>query len=118
MTESSASAPARPRPGPRKSAARPKPGNPEAFVAIAKAAVRDNYNASRDEAHAPAVTDEDLFITWYTRILQNWQVIVTSPVARRLLWEVSFNNYRNEVYINVYQKINAVKVPLGEKAAS
>jgi hypothetical protein len=116
MSEPTTSPPSRPKPGPRKPP-RHKP-NPELFIEIAKKAVVDNYNMSRDEAHAPEIGPEDLFITWYGRILQNWEVTITSPVARRLLWQVSYNNYRNEIYIIVYQKINAYKVALGEKVPS
>lgn len=116
MTETSPSPQPRPKPGPRKLP--PVKPDPEEYIKIAKKAVLDNYNESRDEAHAPALTAEDLFLIFYSRTLQNWQVVITSPIARRLLWDVTFNKYRNEVYINVYQKINTVKVSLPGKVQS
>jgi Family of unknown function (DUF6275) len=123
MTEPATTSPPRPKPPRRtqpaaaKRPAQPKP-DPEGFVEIAKRVVADNYNASRDETHAPEIEFKDLFIVSYSRILQNWEVVITSPVARRLLWVVSFNNYRNEVYLSVYQKINVGKVSLPDKVSS
>lgn len=121
MTEQSTAKPAKPGPRPKPSWAPAPPGktgNPEEWVEIAKKAVLDNYNTARDESHAPELQATDLYIVWYCRTLQNWQAIITSPVARRLYWIVIFNSYRNEVYLNVHQKINSVKIPLGEKVPS
>lgn len=121
MTESSTTK--TPKPGPRsKPRWAPAPqgdkSNPELFVEVAKDAVLKNYNSMRDETHAPELRAKDLFVVWYCRTLQNWQCIITSPIARRLYWEVTFNNYRNEVYVNVYQKLNSMRISLGEKVPS
>lgn len=115
----------RPKPGPRMGN-RPKAilegvpdkSDPEGYVEIAKRAVLTNYNSIRDETKSRALEPGDLYIINYGRILQNWEVFITSPVARGVIWQVTYNNYRNEVYLHVHQKIGTFQFSLGEKVAS
>lgn len=76
----------------------------------AKQVVADNYNAHRDRGKTPEITTEQLHIVWFVKALENWKAIVVSPVIRGLLYEVSYNGRRGEVYLRIYKKINDVKI--------
>jgi hypothetical protein len=118
MPEDTQTAPPRTRPRPPAASKPVVNHDPEEWLRIVKNAVCANYNDSRDEAHAPELKPEEVYILSYTRILQNWQVVAMAPSIRRLMWEVTFNKYQNVIYINVFQKINSVKVSLPDKVSS
>jgi hypothetical protein len=82
-------------------------------------AVCNNFNGSRDETKVAALTLDDVFIISYSRIMQNWEVFITSPVAKHLFWQVTYNKYKNELYMNVYQRIsNSIRIPLPDRIPS
>ena len=86
--------------------------DPDRFLMTAKQLVVDNYNKHRD-SRSRELTISQIYIVWFTKTLGNWKAIVESPVARGLLWEVTFNCYKNEAYITIYKKLNNVKIYLG-----
>jgi hypothetical protein len=47
---------------------------------------------------------------WFAKTLGNWTAMIGSTIVRGLIWEVTSNVYKREVYINVYKKLNNVKV--------
>ncbi len=86
--------------------------DPDRFLHTAKKVCVDNYNLHRDSSRSPELTTDGVFIVWFAKTLGNWKAIVSSPVARGLMWEVTFNGHRGEVYLDVYKKTNNVKVQL------
>jgi hypothetical protein len=87
---------------------------PERFTRLARQIAVDNYNANRYAGRSPVVTMDQVYIVWFTKVLGNWKAIVASSTARGLMWEITFNGHRKEAYVEVYKKLNSVKVPLGE----
>ena len=86
--------------------------DPDRFLMTAKRVAVANYNASRDAGRSPEITTDQTYIVWFTKTLGNWKAIVASPAARGLLWEITFNGHKNECYVDVYKKLNNVKVSL------
>ena len=56
---------------------------------------------------------DQVFIVWFTKAMSNWKAIIASPVARGLLWEVSYNGHREQAYIDVYKKLNSSTTNVG-----
>lgn len=86
------------------------PGDPDKFLRTAKETVVSNYNAHRDTERSPELSVEGVVIVWFSKTLGNWKAILSSPIVRGLLWEVTFNGHKNELYVDVYKKLNNVKV--------
>jgi hypothetical protein len=84
--------------------------DPDRFLTMAKRLVADNYNAHQDEEETPPLTIDDLYIVWFSKVLNNWRAQVQSSLVRGLLWMVTYNGPKNEAYIEVYRKINNTKV--------
>lgn len=82
----------------------------DAHIDKAKQVVVDNYNSHRDRGKTPAITSDQLHIVLFVKALENWKAVVVSPVIRGLLYEVSYNGRRGEIYITIYKKINDVKI--------
>jgi len=90
------------------------PPDPDRFLMLAKRAVVMNYNKHRDPQRSQELTMGSVYIVWFSKTLGNWKAIVASPVARSLFWEITYNGHKSEVYVDIYKKLNNVKIPLGE----
>jgi hypothetical protein len=104
----------RPRPGPpRNNKKRPAP-DLEQFINLAKKMAVQNYNASRDPSRNQAIDESQVYIAGFSKVMSHWKATVVSPVARNLLWEVTFNAAKNQVYVDAYRKISNSMKQLGE----
>jgi Family of unknown function (DUF6275) len=89
------------------------PAEPDQGLILAKRLVVDNYNTHRLADENPPITIDDVFVLSFTKVMYNWKAIVTSTVVRGLVWMITFNGSRSEAYIEIYKKVNNVKVPRG-----
>lgn len=87
------------------------------FVTLAEKAVVDNFNSHRKPDRSPELTTEGVNMVWFVKALISWKGIFMSPLARGLLWEVTYNRVKNEVYLDVYGKLNNIKINMDEDAA-
>lgn len=81
-------------------------------MTIAKRVVVANFNEHRKSRTVPELQMKDVFIVWFTKTLMNWKAIIASSQAKGLFWEVSYNGVRKEIYLDVYTKINNVKISM------
>lgn len=88
--------------------------DPDRFIMTAKAIVVQNYNEHRRQEQVEFDMDS-VYIVSFGKVLGNWKAVVASPLARGLLWEISYNGHRNEAYLDFYKKITNVIIPLGEQ---
>lgn len=88
--------------------------DPDRFLMMAKRMAVDNYNKSRDAARSPELTMDAVYIVWFSKTLGNWKAIVASPIIKALIWEIAYNAHRKECYIEVYKKLNSVKVRIDQ----
>lgn len=51
-------------------------------------------------------SEEDFFITWFSKTLQNWKALIGSHSLRDLYFEVTYNGDLNVAYVDTYQKID------------
>jgi hypothetical protein len=93
------------------------PLHPDRFLIQAKQLVVDNYNAHRDVNRSQELTMDQVYVVWFTKVLGSWKSVVASPVIRGLLWEVTYNGYKSEAYIDIYKKLNNVRITLGRDSA-
>jgi hypothetical protein len=80
------------------------------FTDRAKQLVVDNYNSHHDSSKTPPLTVDLVYIIWYAKVLDGWKAMVGSSVVRGLIYEVTYNGARSEAYVDVYKKINNVKI--------
>lgn len=85
-------------------------GDSNRFLNKAMQVVVDNYNRSRDPQTTNELTLDGVYIVWFAKTLRNWKAIVASPVVFGLLWEVSCDGGKQEIYIDVYKKVTNVKL--------
>lgn len=83
----------------------PSPGS-DLYMIQAKTYVVENYNAHHDIP----LRVEDMYIPWFAKVMNNWKAIVTSPQARGMVWMVTRNGNRQEIYIEIYKKLNNIRI--------
>jgi len=105
--------------------------DPDKFLKKAKGLVVEHYNnrlmpsvetlmAETDMTRGEAtedlankrITKDDVFIVWFSKVLQNWKALVaTNVVDDALYFEVTYNGDKKETYIDTYDKIHNVAIP-------
>ena len=106
-----ARSPAKPAPPPRKK--RPI-SDPDQFLRMAKEAAVRNFNESRDPERSKAITADQVYVSGFSRVMSHWKATVTSPVVRNILWEVTFNAAKNQLYLDAWRKISNTMIQLEE----
>jgi hypothetical protein len=89
--------------------------DPDRFLMMAKQVAVANYNKSRDAGRSPELTMDSVYIVWFTKTLGNWKAIIASPTIKGLIWEIVYNAHRKECYVEVYKKLNSVKVSMEQE---
>ena len=74
-------------------------GNAE-FVKRATKAVTDYSN----EKHSLELTEDDVYVVWLCKTLQNNKALLSTNVWDGMYYEVTYNGDKNEMYLDAYKK--------------
>lgn len=85
--------------------------NPEEFLLNAKKLVIKNYNDHRNSRNLPSLAISDVDVVQFTKAAGNLKASITSQLAKGLLWEVTYNGQKSEVYLDTYRKVHHLKTP-------
>ena len=77
------------------------------MVALAKRVVVERYRHDNW-----AINDEDVFIVWFSKTLQNWKALVSTCVHDGMYYEITYNGDKDEIYLDAYKKIENKCIPL------
>lgn len=61
-----------------------------------------DYNANE-------IAPDDLYVVWFCKTLQNWKALVSGIHIEEYI-EVTYNGDKQEVYVDVYQKVKNVRI--------
>ena len=70
----------------------------------AKKLVKDYYNSHVDVTDNVVLTEDDVYIVWFSKTLQNWKALVSTNVPDGMYYEVTYNGDSKETYLDVYKK--------------
>ena len=78
------------------------------YILRAKLLVMDQHNilgvgTPRDRAIDPLAFDE-IYVIWFTYVLGNWKVIISTSRPDGRIWEVTRNKEKHEIYVDSYLK--------------
>lgn len=88
--------------------------DPDRFLMAAKQVVIDNYNNHRGRDKSGELTMNSVYIVLFSKVLGHWRALVGSPVARGLLWDVSYNGIREEYTVVCYKQLSSTKISAKE----
>ena len=79
--------------------------------ARAKRVVVDYYNnkMARGEtiSHVP-LTENEVYIVWFSKVLQNWKALVSTEIPDGMYYELTYNGEKKELYLDAYRKTDNV----------
>lgn len=84
--------------------------SPDIFLRKAKLAVIEAYDQMRPPSDSTEVTPDDLYIVWFSKVLQNWKALVSSHILGDLYFEVTRNGTSRSTYVDIYTKRQNVRI--------
>ena len=78
-------------------------GDPDVLLRSAKIAVIHafNRNALSDTVE---LTENDIYIVWFSKTLQNWKALLSTDLHDDLYYEVTYNGDKHSAYVDTYKK--------------
>lgn len=83
----------------------------EAMLKKAKQLVVNYYNNRVEKTDDFGITEDDVFIVWFCKTLQNWKALVSTTVSDGMYYEVTHNGDKQETYLDAYKKWENVRIP-------
>ena len=78
--------------------------NEKEFVALCKKTVADYTNAHLDKSDGKQITEDDVFIVWMVKVLQNSKALVSTTLFDGMYYELTYNGDKKELYVDAYKK--------------
>lgn len=75
------------------------------FQKLCIKSVKDYYNSRIESKDKNGVIDDnDIFVVWLCRTLQNHKALLSTTVADGMYYELTYNGDKNELYLDAYKK--------------
>lgn len=74
------------------------------FENLCKKVIVDYFNEKAEETDFYKITEEDVFIVWSCKTLQNNKAMVSTTVSDGMYYEITYNGDKKELYLDAYKK--------------
>ena len=74
------------------------------FIALCKKKVVDYFNSHKDKTDNAEITDDDVFVVWSCKTLQNNKALLSTTVSDGMYYELTYNGDKKELYFDAYKK--------------
>lgn len=78
--------------------------NEKDFVTLVKKTVAEYANKHLDKADGKQITEDDVFIVWMCKTLQNSKAMASTTLFDGMYYELTFNGNKGELYVDAYKK--------------
>ena len=83
----------------------------DAMLKRAKELVVNYFNERVKVTDNKKITEDDVFVVWFCKTLQNWKALVSTTISDGMYYEITHNGDKGETYIDAYKKWENVCVP-------
>lgn len=83
----------------------------DAMFKKAKKIVVDYFNGHSERTDNFKLTEDQVYIVWFSKTLQNWKALVSTTVSDGMYYEVTYNGDKKETYLDAYKKWKNVCYP-------
>ena len=89
----------------------------ERFLELCKEIVVNYFNDRVEKTDNMKITEEDVFIVWSCKTLQNNKALLSTTISDGMYYEFTYNGDKKELYLDAYKKWEniAIKVEEGVK---
>lgn len=70
----------------------------------AKQIVIDYYNEHVEKTDNKKLAENEVFIVWFSKTLQNWKALISTTISDGMYYEVTYNGDKKETYLDAYKK--------------
>lgn len=74
------------------------------FIQKCKLLVRNYFNSNSDKSDNFSISDEDIYVVWLCKVLQNHKVLLSTSVSDGMYYEITYNGDKDEFYFDAYKK--------------
>ena len=74
------------------------------FLDTVKMAVKNYHNDKVAEQGGTAITEDDVYIVWACKTLQNNKALAATRLPDDMYYEVTYNGDKKECYLDAYKK--------------
>ena len=78
--------------------------NEREFTAWAKREVVKYANAHLDATDRKEITEDDVFVVWMCKTLQNNKALLSTTLFDGMYYELTYNGDKKELYFDAYKK--------------
>lgn len=78
------------------------------FQKLCKKVVVDYFNNRVEKTDNKQITEDDVFIVWLCKTLQNHKALVSTIVSDGMYYELTYNGDKGELYLDAYKKIENI----------
>lgn len=86
-------------------------GNKE-FISLCKEKIVNYFNENADKTDQKRITDEDVFVVWSCKTLQNHKALLSTTVSDGMYYELTYNGDEKELYFDAYKKWQNICYPV------
>ena len=84
--------------------------NEKEFSKFCKNQVVNYTNEHLDKTDNKVITEDDVYIVWQCKILQNNKALLSTTLFDGMYYEVTYNGDNDEAYIDAYKKWENYKI--------
>jgi hypothetical protein len=82
------------------------------MMKLCKNVVVDYFNSRVDKTDNMQLTEDNVYIVWFSKTLQNFKALVSTAVSDGMYYEITYNGDKNELYLDAYKKWENKKIAL------
>ena len=81
------------------------------FLKVVKEAVTKYVNERLDKSDGKKITEDDVFIVWSCKTLQNNKALASTTLSDGMYYELTYNGDKDELYFDAYKKWENICIP-------
>lgn len=74
------------------------------FIKLCKETIVNYFNDRVEITDDKKITEEEVFIVWSCKTLQNNKALVSTTISDGMYYELTYNGDKKELYLDAYKK--------------